>query len=96
MFCKNYTGQNNFSYHRGDSWFFINNIAAMCLFDLNKEVYKTQITKIIESSTADILFNGVIGHASEVSDAEKQTSQASPSQLWSIATYIEMIDKINF
>jgi len=96
IYCDTYTGQNNFSYHRGDSWFFINNIAAISMYNLNKEKYQEHINKIIESSTTDILFNGIVGHCSEISDAKELTAKASLSQLWSIATYIEMIKKINY
>jgi glycogen debranching enzyme len=91
LFCPSYTGEDNKSYHRGDSWFFINNIAAVCLFRLNKDRYKNQIEKIISASANDILYKGIIGRPSELSSALIQSADASLFQLWSAATLIELI-----
>lgn len=94
-FCGRYTGQNNHSYHRGDSWFFVNNIAAISMQRLNENKYQDKIKRIIDASTIDILFNGIIGHASEISDAEELTSRASPAKAWSAGTYIELVHELN-
>ena len=93
-FCSRYTGQDNHSYHRGDSWFFVNNIAAISMSRLDENKFQENIKKIIDASTADMLFNGIIGHASEISDAEELSSRASPAQAWSEGTYLEMISEI--
>ncbi|MEM4397850.1 MAG: amylo-alpha-1,6-glucosidase, partial [Candidatus Woesearchaeota archaeon] len=95
LFCNNYTGEDNKSYHRGDSWFFINNIAAICMLKINKEKYKFYIEKIINASTEDILYKGAISRASELSSASEQKAEASLFQLWSVATFIELIYEIN-
>jgi predicted glycogen debranching enzyme len=94
LFFNQYTGENNKSYHRGDSWFFINNIAAWSLSELNSSKYKKYITKIVDASTNDNLFHGIIGRSSEVSSANELKAQGSLFQLWSSATYIELIDKL--
>lgn len=93
LFCEEYSGQNNHSYHRGDSWFFINNISAIVMNKLNKNKFKKYVDKIIEASTQDILFNGTIGFSSELSSANKLSSHASPAQAWSSSTYIELINE---
>ena len=91
LFCPNYTGENNMSYHRGDSWYFINNIAAVCLKKLNSKKYQGFINKIISASEKDLLYLGVIGRPSELSSASVQKAEASLFQLWSAATFIELI-----
>lgn len=93
-FQKNYTGENNLSYHNGDSWFWINNIAAMVLDDVNEKKYRKTILDIMLSSTKDILKMGTIGFASEISSASEQKAEGCMAQLWSSTTYIEMIDKL--
>ncbi len=90
LFCPEYTGENNKSYHRGDSWFFINNIAAICLNSVNKQKYAKKIEMIRAASKKDILWKGILGRASEVSSAKEQRAEGSLFQLWSCATYIEL------
>lgn len=93
-FQENYTGENNISYHNGDSWFWINNICTIALEDLNEKKYRKTISNILLSSTKDILKMGTIGFASEISSASTQRSEGCMAQLWSSSTYIEMIDKL--
>jgi len=93
-FRENYTGEDNLSYHRGDSWFWINNIAAICLNDLNEKKYRKYISKIIHNSTTDILKQGTLGFASELSSASKLKAEGSIVQCWSTATYLNMINHI--
>jgi hypothetical protein len=95
LFCENYTGEDNKSYHRGDSWFFVNNIAAICLNDLNEEKYRKYVDKIIEASTKDMLYLGISGRPSELSSAAKLEAKASLCQLWSAATYIEIMQALH-
>ena len=91
LFCDNYSGEDTKSYHRGDSWFFVNNMAALSLLKVNKEKFKEHIEKIINASTTDMLYNGVIGRPSELSSASELKGEASIFQLWSAATYIELL-----
>jgi predicted glycogen debranching enzyme len=95
LFKNEYSGEDNLSYHRGDSWFFVNNIAAVCLARLNQGKYKSYIDKILQASTTDTLFLGAIGRPSEVSSAKEQRAQGSLFQLWSAATYIELVSILN-
>ena len=88
------TGENNASYHNGNSWYWINNLAALVLYRLNPHKYSKYINSIMEASTNEILYNGIIGHHSEVSSAEKQTSAGCGAQLWSAAMYLEVLDEM--
>jgi hypothetical protein len=89
-----YTGENNESYHRGDSWYWINNIAAIALFEVNEKKYRKLISDIVLSSTHDILKLGTLGFGSEISSAGKQKAEGCLAQLWSSAMYLEMIEKL--
>ncbi len=93
-FKEEYTGENNLSYHHGDSWFWINNISAIVLMDLNEKKYRKEINQIMISSSKDILRMGTIGFASEISSSKEQRAEGCMAQLWSSASYIEMIDKM--
>lgn len=90
-FQEKYTGEDNLSYHRGDSWYWINNIAAIVLHDANEKKYRREISRILMSSTKDILEMGTFGMASEVSSAKLQESRGCSAQLWSSSTFIEMV-----
>jgi len=94
LFCDTYSGEDNRSYHRGDSWYYINNIAAICMADLNYNKYEQKIMMILKSSINDILWEGIIGKPSELSSAKKQTSEGSLYQLWSATTFIELAQKM--
>ncbi len=94
LFCEEYTGMNDKSYHRGDSWYFLNNLTAICLYRLNNEMFKKYITKIVHASTEEILRMGVLGCHSEVSSAKEQRSEGTISQAWSSAMYIEMVNEL--
>ena len=89
-----HTGQDNKSYHRGDSWFFLNNLAALVLFNLDDEKYKDYINKILKASAKDILECGFSAHASELSSAMVQESFGCWSQAWSSATFIELVSSL--
>jgi glycogen debranching enzyme len=91
-FHEYYTGENDFSYHQGDSWFWLNNLTAICLLKLNKKKYQKYIDKIKEASTEEILFRGLIGHASELSDAKELNPGGTFCQAWSSALFIELVN----
>ncbi|MCB9359213.1 hypothetical protein H6503_04740 [Candidatus Woesearchaeota archaeon] len=93
-FVDEYTGEDNKSYHRGDSWYFLNCMAAMAMYKVDKKKYMPKIDKIIESTTKDCLENGVIGSIAEVSPAKSQDGVGCLSQAWSLAMYIELIDLV--
>ncbi|MGV8087172.1 MAG: amylo-alpha-1,6-glucosidase [Candidatus Woesearchaeota archaeon] len=89
-----YTGLDNKSYHRGDSWFWINNIAAISMYRLDKEKYKDYISKIVALSSYDILYSGFIGYASELTSSGWFKSGGCLCQTWSIATFIELMHEL--
>ncbi len=84
------SGENPASYHRGDSWFWLNNLAALALFKLNRLKYKIYIDKIFEASLKDLANYG-LGWSSEIAEAATGRSTGSPVQLWSIATLIKLL-----
>lgn len=95
LYVKRHTGFNNSSYHRGDSWYFVNNIAAMSMMDVNYEKYSEKIEKIAEASIKEMLYSGIIGQCAELSSAEEQTSEGCLAQAWSSGTIIELIHKLS-
>jgi len=95
-FCDSYTGEDPRSYHTGDSWFWINNLAAIVLYRTNKIKFQKYIKKILTASTDEILWGGMIGHHAELSSAAELRSEGCFSQAWSSAMYIELINEIYF
>ena len=93
-FVGHYTGKDNLSYHRGDSWFWINNLAAMVLNSIDKKNFKDYINKITKASSQEILFSGIIGAHAELSSASKLGSEACLMQAWSMAMFIELVNEI--
>ena len=94
MFAPLSTGENIKSYHRGDSWFWINNLAALTLNRINKLKFNKNIKKIIDASTEEILWKGCIGCHSELSSAKELSSNGCFNQAWSNAMFIELIDEV--
>lgn len=94
LFTDAHTGEDNKSYHRGDSWFWLNNLAALVLYKINKNKFKKYIKKIIEASTEEILWKGCIGCHAELSSAKELSSRGCFSQAWSNAMFIELINEI--
>ncbi len=93
-FSGKHTGIDDTSYHNGDSWYWLNNIAAICLYRVGKFRYSKHLHGILAGSTRDLLWMGFPGCASEISSAEKQESFGCFNQAWSNSTYIEMIDEM--
>lgn len=94
LFTNKHTGEDPKSYHRGDSWYFLNDLAAICMDKLDKNRYSKYIADIIASSTNEILWLNSLGSAGELSSAEEQTSEGTFNQAWSNALYIEMINSV--
>lgn len=94
LFYECYTGESPESYHRGDSWYFLNNMAAIVMHRINPEIFKDYIEKITKSSTYSLLFQGLVGHLAELSSAAGIEANASPAQAWSEAFYIELINEL--
>lgn len=89
LFCSEYTGMTNQSYHRGDSWFFVNNMAALCMLDLDAKAFKEYIAKIWEASAYELMYSGLAGHHAEVSSASHLSSKGCLAQAWSAALFAE-------
>ena len=94
LFSAFYTGENNKSYHRGDSWFFVNNLAAIAMHRVNPEQFRYHVEAIKKASVHDLLWEGCIGHASELSSAKKQQPGGCFGQAWSAATLIELLEDV--
>lgn len=90
-FNANHTGEVSWSYHSGDSWFYLNNLIAIVLKRNNPERYRVYIDKILEASTKEILTMGAVGCHTELSSACELRSQGCWSQAWSSAMFIELI-----
>ena len=89
-----HTGQDNKSYHQGDSWYFLNNLAALVLYRVDKKAFAPYIKQIINSSANEILYMGYIGHHAEISSSRSQESQGCRAQAWSAAAFIELINEV--
>ncbi|MFH0869824.1 MAG: amylo-alpha-1,6-glucosidase [archaeon] len=93
-FCAEYTGENDISYHNGDSWYYINNYAAIALHRLDSNYYEKQIARIVHASRDELLFSGFIGCGSELSSAKQERSEGCLSQAWSNASFIELMKEL--
>jgi glycogen debranching enzyme len=90
-FKQEYTGENDDSYHNGDSWFYVNNYSALAMYRLDSAYYAKQIDRIKHASREELLFSGFIGCAAEVSSAKSLRSEGCLSQAWSAASYVELL-----
>lgn len=95
LFTPHYTGETNQSYHRGDSWYWINNLAAIVMHRTDKKEFEPYIKSIAKASTNEMLYMGASAHHAEVSSATRQTSDGCQAQAWSAAMYIELMDEMH-
>lgn len=93
-FVDSYTGETNQSYHNGDSWFWINNLAALVMHNFDKKKFKSYIDKILEASTSEILYSGMVGHHAELSSSKQLDSNGCLAQAWSAALFVELVDAL--
>lgn len=87
------TGEDNQSYHNGDSWFFINNLAAMALIRFNQHRYGKVIVDILQGSTEEILWHNFLGHPGEISSASTLDSYGCGIQGFSGGTYLALLQE---
>ncbi len=73
-FQKQSTGENNLSYHQGDSWFHINCLAAISLHRHNKELYHSVIAMLTDSACSELLWQHYLGTPGEIASAESGAS----------------------
>ncbi len=92
-FTKDSTGENAKSYHHGDSWFWLNNLAAIAMKHLDAKHYAKYIHKITEAGMKSQKLD-VINVSGELSSASHLSSQGSPVQLWSNATFVELCQTV--
>lgn len=85
------TGEDPRSYHQGDSWFYLNNLAAVVMARLSRRHYQPYINQILKASTDNILAGQIPDHHSELSSASFFDPAGSPAQAWSSALYLEMV-----
>lgn len=90
LFCKDHTGEIPKSYHRGDSWFWLNNLAAICMKKVNNKVFKKYISKISEASNKEFK-SGIKYQCAELSSASRLESNGCLAQAWSDA----MLEELN-
>jgi len=88
-----HTGENPKSYHNGDSWYWVNNLAALVLLRTDRKKYQGYIDHVLKASTKEILHMGAIAHHAEVSSAKEQTSSGCLAQGWSAAMYVELVEE---
>ena len=85
-----HTGERPESYHNGDSWYWLNNLAALVLHRLNARKYKKYVDAITNASVRDILWQGFSGAHSELSSAAEQEPGGCLNQAWSDALFLEL------
>ncbi|MBW2978161.1 hypothetical protein KY331_04915 [Candidatus Woesearchaeota archaeon] len=93
LFCKLYSGELPRSYHRGDSWFWLNDLAALVMLRNDPNRFKKYIDKIVNASVKDI-FEGIFGSHSELSSAKELRHEGCLCQAWSNAMFIELVDSL--
>jgi len=93
LFYNEYTGETSESYHRGDSWYWINNLAALAMHRTDAHIFKDYISKILRASSEELLWRGSVGHISELSSAKEQRSEGAWAQAWSAAIYMEAMEE---
>ena len=86
-------GETNRAYHRGTSWFWINNMAAICLSRVAKFRYRKYIDIITNASIQETLWEGIVGHHAEISSAKELQSSGCLSQAWSNAMLYELLNE---
>ena len=95
LFADSYSGENNKSYHHGDSWFWVNNLSALMMFRVDKQKFGEYIKKIFDASKEEMLWNGCVGGCAELSSANSLRSEGCVLQAWSCATFIELMEELN-
>lgn len=86
-------GEHDTSYHNGDSWFFVNNIAALVLHNINAAKYAEYIDAILDASTTEILWHNYAGYPGEISSARALESWGCGLQGFSAAAYVYLANR---
>jgi len=91
LFQARYTGMDDRSYHRGDSWYWVNALAALSMRRLDAGRYAERISALRDACVRDMLFQGAVGHCSELSSAAEQEWGGCFAQAWSAALLYELL-----
>lgn len=94
-FKPHHSGENALSYHNGDSWFWLDNLAALCMARVSREHFDKYINSIVKASSTEILYHGLIGHHAELSSASELKSEGCLAQAWSSAMFIELVHELH-
>ncbi len=87
-----HSGISDSSYHRGDTWFWVNNLFALVLQRVNEQKYEKVISRILDASLYDLFSGGgCLGACSEISSARQYEPLGCWSQAWSAATLLELL-----
>ncbi len=95
LFKAEHTGQAPESYHHGDSWYWLNNLAALVMAKTNRQKFKAYIDKVLAASTQEILWSGAVGCHAELSSAKELRSEGCLSQAWSNAMFVELCQELS-
>jgi glycogen debranching enzyme len=90
------TGENNFSYHNGDSWFFVNNLAGVALSRFGMKIFKPVIEELLRSSTSEILWKHVAGQVGEIASARNGESWGCGTQAFSAGAFLMFADELGY
>ncbi len=93
-FVSSYSGEDNKSYHNGDSWFWVNNIAALAMHRIDAERFEKYVSAILSASKKELMWSGCVGGSAEVSSAKGLKSEGCVLQAWSCATLLELIEEL--
>jgi hypothetical protein len=93
-YCNTSAGEHDTSYHNGDSWFFVNNIAALVMHNINEARYAEYIDGILDASTNEILWHNYAGCPGEISSAKALESWGCGLQGFSAAAYVYLADHV--
>lgn len=93
-FCDVSAGECDSSYHNGDSWFWVNNVAALVLHNINATKYAKYIGSLLDASTDEILWHNYIGCPGEISSARTLESWGCGLQGFSAAAYLYLANHL--
>jgi Amylo-alpha-1,6-glucosidase len=90
------SGQDNLSYHNGDSWFFVNNLSAVALRRLDARVYSQTIARLIESSVEETLWKNFAGLPGEIASAQSGESWGCGIQAFSAGAFVLLARELGY
>lgn len=89
LFCLEHAGVSDVSYHRGDSWYWLNALAGVVLS--SHEQFRVYAQEVVSSCERELSCLGVVGRLSEISSASEQVAFGCFSQAWSASMLLELL-----